>query len=87
MYTDASRTVLSPAVMVSDFDPNIHVDNTKEGYATPGASPLKGAKSRENLSQPSTPAQDDGAAVTPARRSLALAPAAEQDNEANLPIR
>ena len=33
---------LSPAVMaVADFDPNIHVDNTKEGYASNNASPLK----------------------------------------------
>ncbi len=34
---------LSPAVMVADFDPNIHVDNTKEGYASQNSSPLKTA--------------------------------------------
>ena len=33
-----------------DFDPNIHVDNTKEGYLSNNASPLKSAKSRENIS-------------------------------------
>ena len=43
-----SKTVLSPAVMV-DFDPNIHVDNTKEGYLSNNARPLKSAKSRENI--------------------------------------
>lgn len=42
------KAVLSPAVMV-DFDPNIHVDNTKEGYLSNNASPLKSAKSRENI--------------------------------------
>ncbi len=42
-----NRSVLSPAVNVSDFDPNIHVDNTKEGggggnsSGSSGSSPLK----------------------------------------------
>lgn len=36
-----------PAVMMNDFDPNIHVDNTKEGYASANASPLKSKRSEE----------------------------------------
>lgn len=47
VYAEVTRTVLSPAVMVADFDPNIHVDNTKEGYLSNNASPIK-AKSRAN---------------------------------------
>lgn len=59
-YVNAAKAVLSPAVMVSDFDPNIHVDNTKEGYMSANTSPLKSASksrsgSRENLSEPKHP--------------------------------
>eukprot|EP00095_Tigriopus_kingsejongensis_P007384 maker-scaffold1916_size24942-snap-gene-0.4 protein:Tk07384 transcript:maker-scaffold1916_size24942-snap-gene-0.4-mRNA-1 annotation:"250 kda substrate of akt" len=45
-FVTAAKAVLSPAVMVSDFDPNIHVDNTKEGYMSNNTSPLKSSKSR-----------------------------------------
>jgi hypothetical protein len=43
-YQETGKTTLSPAVMVADFDPNIHVDNTKEGYASNNTSPQKTAQ-------------------------------------------
>lgn len=47
---------MSPAVMV-DFDPNIHVDNTKEGYVSNNSSPLKKplSGSRDRLDPPKMP--------------------------------
>ena len=44
---------MGPVVMMTDFDPNIHVDNTKEGYniATSNLSPIKVPTSKKGKNE------------------------------------
>ncbi len=67
-----TRTILSPAVMMSDFDPNIHVDNTKEGPQSNAASPMKQGEEKSGA--------NNGFSRTPLDMSL-------DDNDGFSPIR
>ncbi len=57
MYADVTRAVLTPAGVVGDFDPNIHMDNTKEGNSnhsggsSGNGSPLKQMATRTPSSE------------------------------------
>ena len=76
VYSTVAKTVLSPAVMVADFDPNIHVDNTKEGYLSQNNSPVKSVGGTKA----------DSAASATARLHL-TAPMSPSDDDSNTPIR
>ncbi len=49
VYTDVTRAVLSPAGVVRDFDPNIHVDNTKESGGGGGANNSSGSSNNNSV--------------------------------------
>ncbi len=80
VYSDVARTAMSPAGAVADFDPNIHVDDTKEGsYNSNSAansannSPMKLAQQQQHHHHhPRTPSAEVPPAFGENTRSMHL---------------